>query len=162
VGHVLYTVLTVLDSIPDNRPSLSIQPNAHSPTQVPKHISRDGDVRSDRVSGASLEHYPNRVRVTVERTPGHRCATGYRPGIGFLVDVIAEAGGEMTSDDGEVSKPMGVNVHSRCSGEQATRYYRRGAISEQVYRVSPVILESDVLYDSSRARVEEHSMLLLV
>ena len=57
-----------------------------------------------------------------------------------------------------------MNVNSFSSGEQATGNHRICAISlkctVKVYGVSHAILESNILYDSSRTYVQEQSMLL--
>jgi hypothetical protein len=107
-----------------------VPPYRHSKKQVPKHISRDGDVRSDRVPAVSCEQHPSRVRIAVERAPGHGCATRRRLGVTLLLlDMIVPAAvGEMTPSDRKIRKRMGVNVHSLSSGEQATRYHSRGTV----------------------------------
>jgi hypothetical protein len=78
--------------------------------------------------------------------------------------IITVAIEEMTASDREIGKTMGMNVNSFPSGEQAARNQCIGAISfkapVKVYRVSHVVLESDILYDSSRTCLEEQSVLL--
>jgi hypothetical protein len=165
VAVVLYAHHTVVDHIPDNTPTLSVPTYVYCTLQVSEHISRNRNILSNGVKSCELHSF--RGGVTVEGAPGHGCALRLRQiGVAsFLLDVmITVAVEEVTASDREIGKTMGMNVNSFSSGEQATGNHRICAISlkctVKVYGVSHAILESNILYDSSRTYVQEQSMLL--
>ena len=165
VAVVLDAHHTVVDHIPDNTPSLSVPAYVYCTLQVSEHISGNRDILSNGVK--TCEFHPLRGGVTVERAAGHRSARrGRQPGVpSFLLDmIITVAIEEMTASDRKIGKTMGMNVNSFPSGEQAARNQCIGAISlrapVKVYRVSHVVLESDILYDSFRTHLQEQSVLL--